>query len=127
MINRQKFWSIPITFFQSLVLGGVFLSLALSGCKTSGHTSDPRLRQIDEMLDSQVPQGTPKSRVIFFLSSQNFTVENAGESRTVVAIVHRVDTDTLQPATARVTFHFDQADKLKSYDLEAAPSSAQQP
>jgi hypothetical protein len=99
----------------------------LSGCKTSGHTSDPRLRQIDEMLDSQVPQGTPKSRVIFFLSSQNFAVENARDARTVVAIVHRVDTDTLQPATARVTFHFDDADKLKSYDLESAPSSAQQP
>jgi hypothetical protein len=45
----------------------------------------------------------------------------------VVAIVHRVDTDTLQPATARITFHFDDADKLKSYDLEPAPSSAQQP
>ena len=127
MIRRQKNRSVPITFFRNLVLGGVFLSLALSGCKTSGHTSDPRLRQIDEMLDSQVPQGTPKSRVIFFLSSQNFAVENARDARTVVAIVHRVDTDTLQPATARVTFHFDDADKLKSYDLEPAPSSAQQP
>ena len=127
MIRRQKYKSGSITFFQNLFLGGVFLSLALSGCKTSGHTSDPRLRQIDEMLDSQVPQGTPKSRVIFFLSSQNFAVENARDARTVVAIVHRVDTDTLKPATARVTFHFDDADKLKSYDLEPAPSSAQQP
>ena len=127
MTKRQRYRSLPITFFQNLFLGGVFLSLALSGCKTSGHTSDPRLRQIDEMLDSQVPQGTPRSRVIFFLSSQNFAVENARDARTVVAVVHRVDTDTLQPATARVTFHFDDADKLKSYDLEPAPSSAQQP
>ena len=127
MIRRQKYRSVPITFFQNLVLGGVFLSIALLGCKTSGHTSDPRLRQIDEMLDSQLPQGTPKSRVIFFLSSQNFAVENARDARTVVAIVHRVDTNTLQPATARVTFHFDDADKLKSYDLEPAPGSAQQP
>ena len=127
MTKRQRYRSIPITFFQNLVLGGVFLSLALSGCKTSGHTSDPRLRQIDEMLDSQLPQGTPRSRVIFFLSSQNFAIENARDARTVVAIVHRVDTDTLQPATARVTFHFDDADKLKSYGLEPAPISAQQP
>ena len=125
MIERKRYSS--ITFFQGLLLSGVSLSLALSGCKTSGHTSDPRLRQIDEMLDSQVPQGTPKSRVIFFLSSQNFAVENAGDARTVVAIVHRVDTDTLQPATARVIFHFDDADKLKSYDLEPASSSAPQP
>jgi hypothetical protein len=126
MIKRQRYRSIPITFFRNLFLGGVCLSLALSGCKTSGHTSDPRLRQIDEMLDSQVPQGTSKSRVIFFLSSQNFAVENARDARTVVAIVHRVDTSTLQPATARVTFHFDDADKLKSYDLEPASSSAPQ-
>jgi hypothetical protein len=127
MTKRQRYRSIPITILQNLVLGGVFLSLALSGCKTSGHTSDPRLRQIDEMLDSQLPQGTPRSRVIFFLSSQNFAIENARDARTVVAIVHRVDTDTLQPATARVTFHFDDADKLKSYGLEPAPISAQQP
>jgi hypothetical protein len=127
MTKRQRYRSIPITFLQNLVLGSVFLSLALSGCKTSGHTSDPRLRQIDEMLDSQLPQGTPRSRVIFFLSSQNFAIENARDARTVVAIVHRVDTDTLQPATARVTFHFDDADKLKSYGLEPAPISAQQP
>jgi hypothetical protein len=127
MTKRQRYRSIPITFIRSLFLGGVFLSLAVSGCKTSGHTSDSRLRQIDEMLDSQLSQGTPKSRVIFFLSSQNFAVESARDARTVVAIVHRVDTDTLQPATARVTFHFDDADKLKSYDLEPAPSSAQQP
>jgi hypothetical protein len=127
MIKRQRYKTIPITFFKNRFLGGVFLLLALSGCKTSGHTSDPRLRQIDEMLDSQMPQGTPRSRVIFFLSSQNFAVENARDAHTVVAIVHRVDTDTLQPATARVTFHFDDADKLKSYDLEPAPSSAQQP
>ena len=127
MIKRQEHHANSSTLLQKFLLAGVFLVLAVAGCKTGAHTSDPRLRQIDEMLNSQLPQGTPKSRVIFFLGSQNFPVENASDAKAVVAIVHRVDTDTLQPATARVTFHFDASDKLKSYDLEPAASPAPQP
>src|SRR2546421_11730400 len=103
---------------------GVFTILALAGCKQSGHSSDPRLKQIDEMLDSQLPAGTAKSRVMFYLRSQNFPVENTGDARAIVAVVHHVDSDTLQPATARVTFHFDASDNLKSYELVAAGGSA---
>src|SRR6202158_1283461 len=110
-----------------LSLLGVFAMLALAGCKQSGHTSDPRLRQIDEMLDSQLPTGTAKSRVSFYLSSQNFPVENTGDARAIVAIIHHVDTDTLQPATARVTFHFDASDNLKSYELVTAAGSTSRP
>jgi hypothetical protein len=110
-----------------LFLLGVFAMLVLAGCKQSGHTSDPRLRPIDEMLDSQLPAGTAKSRVMFYLSSQNFPVENAGAPRVIVAVVHHVDSDTLQPATARVTFHFDASDNLKSYELVAAAGSASRP
>jgi len=106
---------------------GVFALLALAGCKQSGHTSDPRLRPIDEMLDSQLPAGTAKSRVVFYLNSQNFPAENTGDARAIVAIVHHVDSDTLQPATARVTFHFDTSDNLKSYELVAAAGSASRP
>lgn len=110
-----------------LFLLRVFALLALAGCKQSGHTSDPRLRPIDEMLDSQLPAGTAKSRVMFYLSSQNFPVENTGDARAIVAIVHHVDTDTLQPATARVTFHFDASDNLKSYELVTAAGSTSRP
>ena len=110
-----------------LFLLGVFGLLALAGCKQSGHTSDPRLRPIDEMLDSQVPAGTAKSRVVFYLNSQNFPVENTGDARAIVAIVHHVDSDTLQPATARVTFHFDASDNLKSYELVAAAGTPSRP
>ena len=127
MIRPRKHQGNSIKIFQKLLLPGVFLALALAGCKSGAHTSDPRLRQIDQMLDSQLPQGTPKSRVMFFLGSQNFPVENATDAKSVVAIVHRVDTDTLQPATARVTFHFDASDKLKSYELEPAAGTAPQP
>jgi hypothetical protein len=98
----------------------VLLLLAVAGCKQNAHTSDPKLRQIDEMLNSQLPQGTPKSRVILYLSSQGFATERSPDDHTIVAIVGHVDTELLQPATARVTFHFDAADKLKSYDLDQA-------
>ena len=115
--------------FSSLAgfLLGVSTILALAGCKQSGHTSDPHLKQIDEMLDSQLPAGTAKSRVTFYLSSQNFLVENTSDPHEMVAIVHHVDTDTLQPATARVTFHFDARDNLKSYDLVSVARSTAQP
>ena len=110
-----------------LFLLGVFALLALAGCKQNGHTSDPRLRPIDEMLDSQLPAGTAKSRVVFYLNSQNFLIENTGDARAIVAIVHHVDSDTLQPATARVTFHFDASDNLKSYELVTAAGSTSRP
>lgn len=116
-----------VSFFLASYLLGVFLLLALAGCKSSAHTYDPHLRQIDEMLNSQLPQGTPKSRVTFFLNTQGFPLENSADSKVVVAIVHHVDTNTLQPATARVTFHFDTSGKLKSYELAQAADAPQQP
>jgi hypothetical protein len=110
-----------------LILLGVLAMLTLVGCKPSGHTSDPRLKQIDEMLDSHLPTGTPKSRVSFYVSSQGFPLESTNDPHALVAIVHHVDTETLQPATARVTFHFDASDNLKSYELASAGGSAAQP
>jgi hypothetical protein len=103
------------------------LSFASTGCKSPGHTSDPNLRKIDELLDAQLPKGTPRSRVTFFLSSRGYTMEDSGDPHTVVAVVRHVDTDTLQPATARVTFHFDDNDKLLSYNLIPAPDAPFQP
>jgi hypothetical protein len=85
------------------------------------------MKQIDEMLDSQLPAGTSKSRASFYLSSQGFPLESTSAPRALVAVVHHVDTDTLQPATARVTFHFDASGNLKSYELVYAGGSVPQP
>jgi hypothetical protein len=79
------------------------------------------LRKIDEMLDAKLPKGTSRDRVAFFLTTRGYTVESSGDRHTVVAIVRQVDTETLQPATARVEFHFDASDRLTSYDLQRAP------
>jgi hypothetical protein len=54
-------------------------------------------------------------------------VESSGDRRTVVAIVRQVDTETLQPATARVQFHFDASNKMTYYDLQRAPDIPWQP
>ena len=98
-----------------------------SGCKSKGHTSDARLKKIDEMLNAQLPPGTRRARVEYFLNSRGYLFENSRDKNSVVAVVRHIDTETLQPATARVTFHFDSNDKLLSYDLQPAPDAPLQP
>jgi hypothetical protein len=99
----------------------LFSLLSVSGCKSHSHTSDSRLQKIDEMLNTQLPPGTPMSRVDHFLKSRGYTVEDPADKNSLVAVVRHVDTDTLQPATARVTFHFDSNRNLVSYELQQAP------
>jgi hypothetical protein len=127
MMKCPRRFSSAVGFFLRPSLLTVLFLLTFAGCKSGAHTSDPHLRQIDELLNAQLPQGTPRSRVIFFLSSQGFPLENTRDAKELVATVHRVDTDTLQPETARVTFHFDADDKLKSYELDSVAGSPPQP
>lgn len=98
------------------------LVIAAPGCKNSAapHTSDPKLTGIDELLAAQLPPGTPRSRVVYFLNSRGYATSPSPDSQSIVATVHHVNTNTLQPEAARITFHFDANDKLTSYDLEPA-------
>ena len=100
------------------------LVVAASGCQSNSHTSDSRLRKIDETLAAQLPKGTTRERVEFFLRSRGFPQQTSAGPAEVVAIVRLVDTETLQPVTARVTFHFDSLNKLITYDMQAAPNDA---
>jgi hypothetical protein len=127
MTKMHRRTRLSFSLCLSSYLLGVFLLLAIAGCNSNSHTSDPHLRQIDEMLNTQLPQGTPKSRVLFFLNTQGFPLENSGDTKVVVAVVHHVDTNTLQPATARVTFHFDASGKLTTYELSPAAEAPPQP
>ncbi len=99
----------------------------VAGCKTSAHSSDPHLRKIDEMLDAELPKGTTMTRVSVFLSSRGYRVEDSPKPHTIVAIVRHIDTETLRPATARVTFYFDADERLTTYDLAPAPDEPIQP
>lgn len=113
---------------------GVRLAVALlavlalaTGCKTSAHSTDSRVRKIDEMLDVELPKGTNMAKVDFFLSARGFQIENSGEAQTIVAIVRQVDTETLRPQNARVIFHFDPSGQLISYELAEAPDEPLHP
>jgi hypothetical protein len=117
MIRRQK------SAWLSAAGTALLLAFSICGCKSNAHTSDSRLRKIDEMLNTGLPQGTPRSRLEFFLSSRGYKLEDAPDKNSLVALVRQIDTDTLEPRTARVTFHFDVHDKLVSYELEAAPDA----
>src|SRR5277367_943801 len=107
---RHRYTASPSANLRPFLLlaCAVFLSLLpASGCKSHSHTTDSRLQKIDEMLNTQLPPGTPLARVDHFLKSRGYIVEDSPDKNSLVAVVRHVDTETLQPVTARVTFHFD--------------------
>ncbi|MGC2527775.1 MAG: hypothetical protein WA639_08510 [Candidatus Acidiferrum sp.] len=127
MGRRNHAWlpaSLPRHLF--LMLLAALLTISAAGCKSKGHTSDPRLKKIDAMLSAQLPKGTERGRVEFFLKSRGYLIEDSPDKTAVVAVVRHIDTETLQPATARVTFHFDSNSKLVSYELQPAPDTPPQ-
>ncbi len=111
----------------ALAFAAVMLLFAAGGCDKHSHTKDPRLRKIDQMLDAKLPPGTPRTRVEYFLSSRGHRIEHCPDNNCVVAVVRHIDTETLQPATARITFRFDSNDKLITYELQAASDIPLQP
>lgn len=130
MIRRHHFACRRGASPAMLSLACMFLLVAVSssGCKSnSHHTSDFRLQKIDAMLNAELPRGTPRTRVEYFITSRGYKLEDSPDKSSVVAIVRHIDTDTLQPATARATFHFDSNDRLTSYELQSAPDSPLRP
>jgi hypothetical protein len=114
---RRSSANVPVGI---LLFAGLLTALTIGGCKTSKHSSDARLRAIDEMLDAELPKGTNLARVSLFLNERGYRVENPGKGQIVVAVVRKIDTETLRPVNARVTFHFDAQDQLQSYEMASA-------
>jgi hypothetical protein len=107
--------------FWTLLFPAMALCVATGGCKKdAAHTSDPRLKHIDDLLSKELPPGTPADRVQTFASLRGYEIQNSTEPHTLVVIVHHVDLQTLQPEAARVTFRFDADLKLTTYDLQPA-------
>ena len=90
----------------------------LVGCQKHFLPEDPQLKPIQDMLDAQVPIGTPEANVSLFLNSQGYPLEPSYKAGTLVAIIRKIDTQRLQPVTARVTFYFDANGKLASVVLQ---------
>jgi len=95
--------------FASLLLGG--------GCKKALQTEDTQLKPIQELLETNVPAGTPESVVNQFLSTRGYPTEPEHKPGTLVAIIRHIDTEKLQPVTARVTFYFDANGKLNTTEI----------
>jgi ATP-dependent 26S proteasome regulatory subunit len=110
-----------------LVCAALAASLLGYGCRKNAHTSDSRLQQIDEMLNTQLPPGTPLARVDHFLKSRGYVLQDSSDKNSIVALVRHIDTDTLQPETARVTFHFDSNTNLASYEMQWVPDAPLRP
>ncbi len=109
--SRKPSGTLMLAFFSiSLLL--------LQGCQKQKPLDDPQLNPIQQFLETQIPVGTPLTNVMLFLNAQGFPLEPSQEPRTLVAKIRKIDTQRMEPVTARVTFYFDAHDKLASYELQ---------
>jgi hypothetical protein len=107
-------WFYPFQAFLFLCA----VLLALGGCQKTPRTSDPQLKPIQDMLDEQLPAGTPEANVLTFLGNRGYPVLPTGKQGTVVTTIRHIDTQTVTPVTARVTFYFDANRKLNTYEMQ---------
>jgi hypothetical protein len=87
------------------------------GCKQSRQVDDPQLKPIQAMLEQNLPIGTTEGAVAQFLSARGYPTETTDQPGTLVAIIRHIDTERMQPVTARVTFYFDANGKLNTYEI----------
>jgi len=78
---------------------------------------DPQLEPIQKMIETQLPKGSTADRVTNFLSVRGYQLQAPEKPGTVVAIIRHIDTQTVRPVTARVTFHFDANGKLNAVEM----------
>ena len=64
-------------------------------------------KPIQEMIETQLPKGSTTDRVTTFLSVRGYEMQNPEKPGTMVAVIRHIDTQTVRPVTARVTFYFD--------------------
>jgi hypothetical protein len=103
------------------------LLLSLSGCQKTFRVSDPQLRPIQQMLDEQLPMGSTTGRVNSFLATRGYSIETPEKPGTIVAVIRHIDTERVEPVTARVTFHFDAHGKLNNTEIVRTANQPIQP
>lgn len=109
----------PLPFCSLLLL----LALLAAGCqKTFLQVDDPQLKPIQEMIETQLPKGTTTERVTTFLSVRGYEMEPPEKPGTLVAVIRHIDTQTVRPVTARVTFYFDASGKLNFVEMIRIPN-----
>ena len=99
----------------------VLSAVLLSGCGAkSDEVDDPQLKPIQDMLNAQVPPGTTEGAVTQFLAVRGYEVQAEHKPGTIVATIRHIDTEKLQPVTARVTFYFNANGKLNTTEIVRA-------
>jgi len=83
---------------------------------------DPQLKPIQQMIETQLPKGSTTERVTTFLSVRGYEMQPPEKPGTVVTIIRHIDTQTVRPVTARVTFHFDANGKLDVVEMTRIPN-----
>jgi hypothetical protein len=106
------------TLQKASFLGFVAVLFLVSACKQGRpEVDDPQLKPIQAMLDEKLPIGTTSGAVTEFMSSRGYPLEPSDQSDTLIATIRHIDTEKMQPVTARVTFHFDANGKLTTYEI----------
>jgi hypothetical protein len=100
-----------------MLLVALVVSVAACSKPQPGETSDPQLKPIQEMIQQQLPIGTTDASVQSFLSARGYPIEVPTKPGTITATIRHIDTQTVQPVTARVIFYFDANGKLNTYEI----------
>jgi hypothetical protein len=102
-----------------LLFAATLVSAFLVGCGTSSNeVTDPQLKPIQEMVNSQLPVGSSEGTVQQFLVARGYPIEKTSRPGTLIGIIRHIDTERLQPVTARVTFYFDANGRLNTTEIE---------
>ena len=121
LVAEQRYCPSPLVKLKILLswlAAAAVVVLMLAGCQKAAKTNDPQLKPIQQMLDEQLPLGTTEAAVNGFLAARDYPSEPGAKRDTIVAKIRHIDTERLQPVTARVTFYFDENGKLKDYDIQ---------
>ena len=118
-LYRTNSWSCSSRSVMCLPLLILLLGLLVpAGCKQRNvEVDDPQLKPIQEMVNQNLPVGSTEGSVNYFLEARGYTREAAHKPGTLVAIIRHIDTEKLQPVTARVTFYFDANGKLNTTEI----------
>jgi hypothetical protein len=99
-------------------LAFLFASVFLfASCRNAFKVEDPQLKPIQAMIEEKLPVGSTEGAVQEFLSARGYPTEPSDKPGTLIAIIRHIDTEKLQPVTARVTFYFDANGKLNTYEI----------
>jgi hypothetical protein len=106
------------SFADVVCFAAILGTVLLCGCGAkSNEVDDPQLKPIQEMLNAQVPPGTTEGAVSQFLTLRGYEMQAEHKPGTIVATIRHIDTEKLQPVTARVTFYFDANGKLNTTEI----------